>query len=240
MTFDGKAFGAEIVQAVKAHVSATLDPIIKRIDALEAREPEKGEKGDPGERGLPGEKGLDGSPGPVGEPGRDGIDGKDGEPGARGEKGDPGDRGPEGPAGKDGVGIAETLVKSTGELVIVYTDGRTQTAGLVIEKAVTADVGEAPDHVADMIAKAIRMAEEMPEIRFFTEAKQASPVAPTFNMQIPDIKLPPVNVEVAVPEIKAPTVHVTVEPPPKRKTKTVVKKHDERGRIAEFEQEEID
>lgn len=240
MTFDGKAFGAEIVQAVKAHVSAIIDPIIRRIDLIEAREPEKGEKGDPGERGLPGEKGLDGAPGPAGEPGRDGIDGKDGAPGARGEKGDPGDRGPEGPAGKDGVGIAETLVKSTGELVIVYTDGRTQTAGLVVEKGATADVGEAPDHVADMIAKAIRMAEEMPEIRFFTEAKQASPVAPTVNVSLSDFKMPPVAVDVQPPEIKSPDVHVTVEPPPKRKTRTVVREHDAQGRIKAFDQEEID
>src|SRR5690554_6389193 len=37
MTFDGKAFGAEIVVAVKSHVSATVEPLLARIDALENR-----------------------------------------------------------------------------------------------------------------------------------------------------------------------------------------------------------
>lgn len=37
MTFDGKAFGAEIVSAVKAHVSDALEPILRRIEAIEQK-----------------------------------------------------------------------------------------------------------------------------------------------------------------------------------------------------------
>src|SRR5690606_33950577 len=37
MTFDGKAFGAEIVGAVKAHVAEVLAPVTDRLDALEKR-----------------------------------------------------------------------------------------------------------------------------------------------------------------------------------------------------------
>lgn len=39
MKFDGKAFGAEIVAAVKAHLAAELAPMLSRLDALETRTP---------------------------------------------------------------------------------------------------------------------------------------------------------------------------------------------------------
>lgn len=61
--FDGKAFGAEIVSAVKAHMAESLAPIMKRIEALEAAAPMKGEKGDPGKDGEKGEDGRDGKDG---------------------------------------------------------------------------------------------------------------------------------------------------------------------------------
>ncbi len=37
MTFDGKAFGLEIVTAVKAHVSDVMAPVLSRLDALEKK-----------------------------------------------------------------------------------------------------------------------------------------------------------------------------------------------------------
>ncbi|WP_106795304.1 hypothetical protein [Rhizobium sp. H4] len=37
MSFDGKQFGAEIVQIVKDHLERNLSPIAARLDALEAR-----------------------------------------------------------------------------------------------------------------------------------------------------------------------------------------------------------
>ena len=90
--FDGKAFGEEIVDMVKAYVGRILQPLEVRLAVLEARAPvrgdpgergDKGEKGDPGERGDPGrdaigEKGADGEPGPRGAPGEDGAPGRDG------------------------------------------------------------------------------------------------------------------------------------------------------------------
>lgn len=63
--FDGKAFGAEIVEAVRGYVGRALEPILSRIASLEARAPipgEKGEKGDPGEPGKDGAPGRDADP----------------------------------------------------------------------------------------------------------------------------------------------------------------------------------
>lgn len=50
--FDGKAFGAEIVEAVRGHVNRVTAPLIRRIDELEARlaalpEPKAGKDADP-------------------------------------------------------------------------------------------------------------------------------------------------------------------------------------------------
>src|SRR6185369_13876206 len=36
LMFDGKAFGLEVVSAVKAHIDRSLLPIVARLDALEA------------------------------------------------------------------------------------------------------------------------------------------------------------------------------------------------------------
>ncbi|MBB2709765.1 hypothetical protein N2597_07525 [Rhizobium sophoriradicis] len=36
-TFDGKAFGQEIVQIVKDHLERNLSPVAARLDAVEAR-----------------------------------------------------------------------------------------------------------------------------------------------------------------------------------------------------------
>lgn len=78
-------------------------------DPLPGRDGAKGEKGDDG-------RSIKGDPGPKGErgpPGKDGADGEDGQD------------------GKDGRGIARAFVSTTGHLVIEYTDGEKQIAGLV-------------------------------------------------------------------------------------------------------------
>lgn len=72
MTFDGKAFGNEIVGAVKDHVASVLGPILRRLDELEKRQPLQGERGKDGADGKDGRDGADG------KDGRDGVDGKDG------------------------------------------------------------------------------------------------------------------------------------------------------------------
>jgi integrin beta 3 len=55
--FDGKAFGLEIVEAVRAYVERTLKPIEIKLAVIEDRKPLKG---DPGKDALPGEPGKDG------------------------------------------------------------------------------------------------------------------------------------------------------------------------------------
>lgn len=98
-------FADDVFAAVEGFVRRGLEPIAKRLAALEARVPERGEKGDPGERGIDGKDGrdgIDGKDGAPGERGEQGPQGEEGEAGPRGEKGEPGDRGADGIAGKDG------------------------------------------------------------------------------------------------------------------------------------------
>ena len=109
MDFDGKAFGEKMTQIIKDSVERATAPLLERITALEARQPEKGDPGETGPAGDPGKDGLnikgtlidraghlrvvmtDGTDhdlGPVvGKDGENGKDGKDGEPGAKGEDG---------------------------------------------------------------------------------------------------------------------------------------------------------
>jgi hypothetical protein len=47
--FDGKAFGAEIVEMVAAYVARSLRPVVERLAEVEERQPEKG---DPGADGV--------------------------------------------------------------------------------------------------------------------------------------------------------------------------------------------
>jgi collagen type III alpha len=112
--FDGKAFGADVVDAVRGYVDRSVAAIIGRIEALERRQPERGEPGERGADGAPGrdgERGLDGKDGqpgergpegPMGREGPAGRDGRDGQPGRDGERGEKGDPGEPGPAGEKG------------------------------------------------------------------------------------------------------------------------------------------
>jgi len=116
--FDGKAFGAEIVEIVRGYVDQSTAPLLARIAELEARSlvpGPMGEAGATGERGLdgsPGERGLDGEPGPQGEPGPAGEAGPMGEAGLRGDKGERGDIGPQGDPGRDGLDVDPALAES--------------------------------------------------------------------------------------------------------------------------------
>ena len=134
--FDGAAFGAEIIQAVKAYVDPLkreLDVAIAentrlkaRLEALEARAMVPGPQGPAGKDGAvgaPGEVGKDGAPGRDGAHGRDGKDGKDGRDGMpgttgpRGEKGDPGPKGDQGASGRDGKDGANGVTMDDLDLV---------------------------------------------------------------------------------------------------------------------------
>lgn len=48
-----------VVGAIGQLVARKLEPLVERLKAIEARQPEKGDKGEPGEDGKPGAKGAD-------------------------------------------------------------------------------------------------------------------------------------------------------------------------------------
>lgn len=95
-----------------------------------------GEAGPPGERGATGERGEMGAQGPAGPAGPAGENGAPGPVGETGAQGDVGPAGPQGEKGtdgvngKDGVGIADAVVKE-GRLILKLTDGTQRDAGIV-------------------------------------------------------------------------------------------------------------
>lgn len=128
--FDGKAFAADILAGVRAHVDKMCGPLLARLEAVESRAAVVGPPGPPGERGLPGEAAepvsaallaeavrayLEANPPPAGPPGKDGrdgidgahgekgVDGRDGVDGKDGSPGEPGRDGERGLAGRDGI-----------------------------------------------------------------------------------------------------------------------------------------
>ena len=146
--FDPVAFG----NAVKDVIREATAPLLKRIEELEARQPERGEKGDTGPAGDPG---RDADPvlasdvvaelvksdalAPVldlyaaeavakhfeANPVQHGKDGRDGPQGPSGEKGDP---------GANGIGLAGALIDRDGSLVVTLTDGTQKSLGPVVGK----------------------------------------------------------------------------------------------------------
>lgn len=65
---DVEALASQMGPVVRAYIARLLEPLFARIAAIEARTPERGEKGDPGERG---DAGAPGEQGPAGRDGRD-------------------------------------------------------------------------------------------------------------------------------------------------------------------------
>ena len=129
-------------KAMAAIVKEATAPLLKRIEELEARQPEQGPPGDPG---------RDAEPVEVSEVVREILgsdelrtlvnleavaymkenppaDGEDGEPGRDGEPGKKGD------PGEDGAGIADLLIDRDGNLTATFTDGRMKSLGLVVGK----------------------------------------------------------------------------------------------------------
>lgn len=120
MPLDAKALADVTAEIVQRHVAAATDPLLKRIEALEARPaPERGEKGEAGPVGAAGRDGVglagavidrsgvlvltltDGTTRDLGVVvGKDGAQGPQGEPGGKGETGE---RGPAGIPGADGA-----------------------------------------------------------------------------------------------------------------------------------------
>lgn len=132
---DTKALAAAMAPIIKEAVAAAEGPLLRRIEALERRAPEKGE---------PGQNGIDGKDAePVTEEqiaraveqylsanppadGKDGADGRDGADGAPGEKGAPGLN------GADGIGLAGAVIDRDGGLVVTLSNGEAKSLGPVV------------------------------------------------------------------------------------------------------------
>lgn len=93
MRLDPEQFASVVVGTIKS----ALEPLRKRLEAIEQREPIHGKDGAPGPEGQKGETGERGDVGPIGPIG------PQGERGERGETGAPGPQGPPGPSGEKGL-----------------------------------------------------------------------------------------------------------------------------------------
>jgi len=95
--------------------------------------PLQGPRGIPGVTGPRGPRGLAGAAGAAGEVGPTGAPGEAGTPGSDGPKGEPGPAGKDGANGKDGApgpagrGISSLACLDSGDWLVTYTDGATQT-----------------------------------------------------------------------------------------------------------------
>lgn len=78
---------ADLFGKFAAHLSKQLSPLAARLQAVEARQPEKGADGQHGRDGVDGAPGRDGRDGIQGLPGEKGLDGRDGKDGANGRDG---------------------------------------------------------------------------------------------------------------------------------------------------------
>lgn len=136
---------AEFGKAMASIVKDATAPLLKRIEELEARQPEKGEKGDPGADAPPVEIDVadvvkqllatDALAQIVGLEVAAHLEenppaaGKDGERGPQGERGLDGKDGAD---GNDGAGIADLMIDRDGSLVASMTDGRMKSLGVVV------------------------------------------------------------------------------------------------------------
>lgn len=167
MTFDGKAFGQEIVAAVKAHVGCVLDPVLARIDALEkavAAAPLSAEevaacvrrqlsaeiadvKSAIAAIKVPEIPDIDSAVAaavaalPPAEPGKS-VTVDDVAPMLAELVDKAVDALPAPEKGKDGLGIKELLINRDGSLVATMTDGSVRTIGPVVGKDVDMDAIE--------------------------------------------------------------------------------------------------
>lgn len=114
MAFDGEAFGKEIVGAVRAHVDRSLAPILERLEALEARQLERGADGSDG-KGVDAQEVAD----LLAEDIERLIAGH-----VKAVKALP--------APKDGVGLAGAVIDRDGNLVITTTEGVPHNLGRVV------------------------------------------------------------------------------------------------------------
>lgn len=136
---DTKELAAATAVIVKEHVGvavkAAVEPLLRRIEELECRAPERGEPGAPGKDGIDGRDGNDGRDGKDGPPmeadqiaaavarhleENPPVAGKDGAPGTNGKD------------GRDGLDLKDLLRAEGGRLVAVMSDGSTKDLGVFV------------------------------------------------------------------------------------------------------------
>lgn len=109
------------LSVVSLFIGKMIAAIEGRIQALESRQLQRGEKGEKGDKGQQGQPGKQGQPGPKGD---------------KGENGDVGPRGltgPKGKDGKDGISVIDSEVDIDGHLVLKLSNGSIIDAGLLPE-----------------------------------------------------------------------------------------------------------
>jgi len=105
------------LSVVSLFIGKMIAAIEGRIQELESRQLQRGEKGEKGDKGQQGQPGKQGQPGPKGD---------------RGENGDVGPRGlagPKGKDGKDGISVIDSEVDIDGHLVLKLSNGSIIDAG---------------------------------------------------------------------------------------------------------------
>lgn len=122
-----------------------LEPVVRRY--MEDNPPAAGRDGADGKDGEPGPQGEKGESGVDGRDGANGLDGKDAEPISEDQiaeavarhleanppaPGKDGRDGVDGKDGRDGVDATEALIDKDGNLVVVFSDGRSKSLGLVV------------------------------------------------------------------------------------------------------------
>lgn len=95
-----------------------LEKLNRRVVDLEARQLQKGDKGDKGDPGPQGKAGLNGRDGLNGKDGKDGINGKDGKNGID---------------GKAGISVVDAEIAADGSLVFKLSNGKEIDVGQPID-----------------------------------------------------------------------------------------------------------
>lgn len=147
--FDGKAFGENLVEIVKAYVDEAYAPLLRETEGLRdqvrgLKEQVRGLAARSPEKGVDGRDGRDGADAdmdalrahcealiaalPKPENGKDGRAGADGQDGPRGE---PGSSGRDGKDGADGVGLAGAIIDRDGVLNLTLSNGEVKALGRV-------------------------------------------------------------------------------------------------------------
>lgn len=242
---DVEALAGMMAGLIGEHVEQAVGPLIERIATLEDRQPERGEKG---EEGAPGADGTTPDPGAIAaafvptaqtliadEVARAVAALPPPPAGEKGEKGDPGEPGADGQHGRDGAdgrGIRDLLIDRDGNLVATLSDGEMKALGRVAG----ADGKDGRDGADGQDA-----ASDDGWAQGLSGEEKAAMIGAMLRKEIGEadlISLPDPIATLQSAQQAQPAVVVHNHLPKRGTEKTVVTKHDERGRILEFERRE--